>query len=109
MVVWLTVTLLTLPVDDKSLEKFYHWVHPGGPGWEQVKEKLDLAAPGTELFTRQNFVRAFLAIVAVFSALFGAYNLFIGSMLYAGGFFLLMIITAVAVVQSLSSEKWEEA
>ncbi|MCK5740405.1 Na+:solute symporter [bacterium] len=109
MVVWLTVTLLTPPVDDKTLEKFYYRVHPGGPGWKQVKERLNLAAPGTELFTKQNFVRAFLAIVAVFSALFGAYNLFIGSALFAAGFFVLMIITAIAVVRNLSDEKWEEA
>ena len=35
-VAWLTVTLLTKPVDKDTLRSFYRLVHPGGPGWKRV-------------------------------------------------------------------------
>ncbi len=35
-VCWLTVTLLTKPVEKEKLRSFYKLVHPGGPGWKRV-------------------------------------------------------------------------
>ena len=44
---WLTVTLLTKPVEQKTLRSFYTLVHPGGPGWKKVIAEAD--AEGVEL------------------------------------------------------------
>jgi Na+/proline symporter len=39
-VVWLSVTLLTPPESDATLERFYRRVRPGGAGWRRVSERL---------------------------------------------------------------------
>ncbi len=39
-VVWVTVTLLTRPVDDQKLISFYTLVLPGGPGWNRIPEDI---------------------------------------------------------------------
>ena len=38
--VWLTVTLLTPPESQATLDRFYRRVRPGGPGWCVVAERL---------------------------------------------------------------------
>ena len=35
-IAWVTVTLLTKPVDTRTLREFYRLVRPGGPGWKKV-------------------------------------------------------------------------
>lgn len=35
-VAWVSVTLLTKPVNKDTLRSFYRLVHPGGPGWKKV-------------------------------------------------------------------------
>ena len=39
-VVWLSVTLLTPPETNATLDRFYRRVRPGGPGWRVVSERL---------------------------------------------------------------------
>jgi Na+/proline symporter len=39
-VVWLAVTLLTAPVSEATLDRFYRQVRPGGPGWRRVALRL---------------------------------------------------------------------
>ena len=78
--VWVAVTLLTKPSDEKTLSKFYNLIKPGGPGWKKFlkineikhddkSETWDL--PGSLL-------SVFLGSVTVYSALFS-----IGYWLYA--------------------------
>jgi solute:Na+ symporter, SSS family len=38
--VWLTVTMLTPPESQATLDRFYRRVRPGGPGWRSVAERL---------------------------------------------------------------------
>ncbi|OQX94765.1 hypothetical protein B6I21_08920, partial [candidate division KSB1 bacterium 4572_119] len=57
--VWLTTTILTKPVDENKLVEFYKRVHPGGPGWKRIAEKIHQDFSGATLFTRKNFVGAF--------------------------------------------------
>jgi solute:Na+ symporter, SSS family len=38
--VWLTVTMLTPPESQATLDRFYTRVRPGGPGWRSVAERL---------------------------------------------------------------------
>ena len=35
--VWVSVTLLTRPVDEETLSAFYGRVRPGGPGWRRIR------------------------------------------------------------------------
>ena len=39
-VVWLTVTMLTAPESNATLDAFYRRVRPGGPGWREVARRL---------------------------------------------------------------------
>jgi solute:Na+ symporter, SSS family len=39
-VVWLTVTMLTPPESNDTLDAFYRRVRPGGPGWRAVSHRL---------------------------------------------------------------------
>ena len=39
-IVWLTVTMLTVPESDATLDTFYRRVRPGGPGWRAVSHRL---------------------------------------------------------------------
>lgn len=38
---WITVTLLTSPVEDGTLRSFYSRIRPGGPGWQAVVDRAE--------------------------------------------------------------------
>ena len=74
-VIWITVTLLTAPVDRETLVKFYRLVRPTGPGWKPV---VDEAGVGGSLDgLPQSLLGWMLGCSFVYSALFG-----VGSFLY---------------------------
>jgi SSS family solute:Na+ symporter len=67
--VWLTVTFLTAPESDATLERFYRKVRPGGPGWRVVARRLgygDDRIPGGAL----SWVNWVAGLVAVYAAVF---------------------------------------
>jgi hypothetical protein len=35
-IAWIGVTMITQPVEEKTLRNFYRLVKPGGPGWKRV-------------------------------------------------------------------------
>jgi hypothetical protein len=37
-IIWLIVTMLTRPVDDETLKKFYKHTIPPGPGWKRIRQ-----------------------------------------------------------------------
>src|SRR5215831_12472767 len=41
-VVWVTVTLLTPPTDEATLQRFYEKTRPMGPGWARVRAAANL-------------------------------------------------------------------
>jgi SSS family solute:Na+ symporter len=68
-VVWLSVTLLTPPESDATLERFYRRVRPGGAGWRRVSERLGYGReeiPGGAL----SWVNWVAGVVAVYAAVF---------------------------------------
>jgi Na+/proline symporter len=95
-VVWLTVTLLTPPESEATLERFYRRVRPGGPGWRKVAHGLGFAddrIPGGAL----SWVNWVAGLAAVYSAVFALGAMLTGSprqgLLYAAasvGAFLLI-------------------
>jgi SSS family solute:Na+ symporter len=67
--VWLTVTFLTEPESDATLERFYRRVRPGGAGWRRVSQRLGFGAdsiPGGSLA----WVNWGAGVVAVYTAVF---------------------------------------
>ena len=109
LTIWLTVTMLTRPTAEQKLIEFYKRVHPGGPGWKRIAEKIAVDYTETSLFTKKNVLRALTAIVAVYSALIGIGNLIIGHTLL--GFVLIGVvaISVLLLIRNLSDEKWEAA
>ena len=75
--VWITVTLLTRPVSEEHLAKFYRRVRPGGRGWERIRIAAGVEArPGT---ARRTAVKIVSGAVLVFSMLFGSGSLILGA------------------------------
>jgi|YelNatPaOPRAMG01_1025707.scaffolds.fasta_scaffold00030_35 Na+/proline symporter len=110
LVIWLSVTLLTAPVEENQLMEFYRRVHPGGPGWKRIAARFDEDAPqAASLFTRKNILGALLGIVAVYSVLLGFGRLLLGAT--TGGLLLLTMaaICVIVIVRLLSGERWHSA
>ncbi len=74
-VVWLAVTFMTRPVDDKTLFRFVQTVRPGGPGWASVRARARAAGVQIDADKHgwdvpQGILCMVLGTVAVYSALF---------------------------------------
>ncbi len=75
--VWVSVTLLTRPVSEPHLLRFYEKVRPGGPGWKKVAAHVPgFERDGPHLAT---FVNIAIGITALYSFLIGIGHLLIGS------------------------------
>jgi uncharacterized sodium:solute symporter family permease YidK len=73
--VWLTVTLLTKPVEESKLIEFYKRVRPGGPFWKKIRSKI----PGTEhdRIGYKRFIGWICGIAMVYFSLFGLGEIFL--------------------------------
>jgi SSS family solute:Na+ symporter len=77
-VVWLSVTLLTKPESNTTLDRFYRQVRPGGLGWRVVSRRLgfgDDPIPGGVL----SWVNWLAGIAAVYCAVFSVGAFLTGS------------------------------
>ena len=101
--VWITVTLLTKPESDATLESFYRRVRPGGPGWVTVSTRLGFGRepiPGGAL-AWTNWIAG---IVAVYATLFGIGKIVFG---YTSSGLIMLAIAALAfywISRSFSGE-----
>src|SRR3990170_7607669 len=93
-VIWLIVTFITKPVEEKKLVEFYRRTHPGGKGWKHIQKLVP------EVFEKTGFGRQFInwlmGIVLVYSFLFG-----IGKIIFADyltGVLLLLIGLVAAFI-----------
>jgi Na+/proline symporter len=94
-IVWLIVTYLTKPVEEKKLLEFYKRTHPGGAGWKHIQKKLPGIPNDTE-FGRL-FINWLMGVILIYSFLFGIGKIIfadylLGILLLAAGF------TAAAVI-----------
>jgi Na+/proline symporter len=89
-IVWLSVTYLTAPEPDSTLNAFYERVRPGGPGWRKVSQRLGYGGesiPGGALA----WTNWLAGIIAVYASLFGIGKLIFGQYLTGT----IMLIVAV--------------
>ena len=82
-IAWLTVTFMTRPTNEETLQGFYRKIHPGGPGWRPVAAAVPA---GTTITADGNLT---LRIAAVFIGAIAVYGI-----LFATGFYLYGNLTA---------------
>jgi solute:Na+ symporter, SSS family len=100
-VIWLFITYLTKPVDEKVLHAFYERVKPGGKLWKPVAEKMPHVKP--EFNFKDLAICWISGVIMVYMALFGLGKLLFGEYLTALLYFI--IVVAAAYVISLNIRK----
>ena len=98
-IIWLVVTFLTAPENDKVLFAFYSKTQPGGPGWEKILTRADKAKISiikiTEKWSVPNGILAMiLGCILIYSTMFA-----IGNYIY-GEYFIAIVLTFVVLVFS---------
>lgn len=80
LVVWITVTLLTPPVEEQKLIEFYKKVRPGGIGWKKISSKI----PGCEndKIGTHRFLGWLFGVVAVYGVMLGIGDLLLHKTMY---------------------------
>lgn len=101
-VVWLAVTFLTKPTEEKTLLKFYKKVHPGGIGWKDIASKLPDVKSDTGFGFM--FVNWILGVVLVYTSLFGIGKLLFGDYILATVFILVAIISGFIIYRNLGKQ-----
>ena len=100
-VIWLVITYLTKPVDEKVLHAFYERVKPGGKLWKPVAEKMPHIKP--EFNFKDLAICWISGVVMVYMALFGLGKLLFGEYLMALLYFI--VVAAAAYVISVNIRK----
>ena len=68
-IIWLAVTFLTKPVDDKKLSEFYWVIHPGGSGWKKFRIKYPEIKPDANY--GKQFVNWICGIISIYAVMNG--------------------------------------
>lgn len=105
-IVWVSVTYLTKPTDEKTLLSFYKKIHPGGILWKKISDTLPNVKSDTGFAGM--FINWIIGVVLVYSILFGSGSLIFGNI---GSFFLyliLAIICTIIITFNLSKMDWSE-
>ena len=103
-IIWLAVTFLTQPEDDKILRSFYKKIQPGGPGWEQVinkaeKDNVNIVDKTQAWSVPSGIIAMLLGIALIYSLLFA-----IGYWIY-GETTLAIALTGIAVASAFLLKK----
>ncbi|MBU0475197.1 MAG: Na+:solute symporter [Bacteroidetes bacterium] len=101
-IVWLAVTFLTKPTDEKTLFAFYRKVHPGGIGWKMISDKLPDVKSDSGFGLM--FLNWFLGVILIYTSLFGIGKLLFGDYLLAATFILLAIFSGAIIYRNLGKQ-----
>ncbi len=98
-IAWLTVTFYTSPSNDKTLFRFYNLVHPGGPGWKVVTQKMQAQGITVKDYDKawdvpQGILNMVLGCFGVYGALFATGNWLYGNVISGG---ILTLVSGAAI------------
>lgn len=100
-IIWLIITYITKPVDEKVLHAFYERVKPGGTLWKPVAEKMPHVKP--EFNFKDLAICWISGVIMVYTALFGLGKLLFGEYLMA--FLYFIVVAAAAYMISVNIRK----
>ncbi len=101
----LIVTFLTRPVDEETLIRFFQKVKPGGALWKPVTSKIPGYKPEQK---SKGALRAYLlAVIAVYSGLFGVGKLLLGPAWIGGILLVVCIASSIAIWKLVGRFDWE--
>jgi len=104
-IVWLTVTYLTKPTDEKILISFYEKIHPGGILWKPISNKLPNVKSDTG-FLRM-FINWIAGVILVYSMLFGIGEFIFGNLTGGIIYTTISILSIIIIYRNLSKIGWE--
>ncbi|HEY5087504.1 MAG TPA: sugar phosphate nucleotidyltransferase, partial [Gemmatimonadaceae bacterium] len=96
-VVWVSVTMLTSPVDHATLLRFYELTRPAGPGWQQIRSESKIAASPDSL--PQMMLGWTSGVMFVYAGLFGTGSLIYGRTLQASIWLVAFIVSGFVLMQ----------
>ncbi len=104
-IVWVVVTLLTKPGDEKILISFYEKIRPGGPGWRDIAGKAAAPDKGDkkEYNIATGLVCMSLGCLAIFGLLFA-----IGHFLYGNLFYSLLLFLVSFIATFMIFKLWNK-
>jgi hypothetical protein len=105
-VVWILTTLLTSPVDEQHLIRFYRRVHPGGMGWRKVANQVPDVRDDTEFSWL--FLDWICGVILVYSVLFGVGKIILGEPLVGVSLLGLGLVAGGVIYWDLSRREWGE-
>lgn len=105
-IVWLIVTYITKPTEEKTLIEFYRRVHPGGFMWKEISSKLE-GVEADKGFLRM-FINWIFGVILVYSILFGTGSLIFGNVVNTLFCFIAAIISGIVIYKNLQNIGWSE-
>ncbi len=100
--VWIIITFLTKPTDEKILISFYKKVYPGGRLWRKISDKIP------DVKTNQNFgsmlINWLSGVVLVYSSLFFIGKIILGLYYDSLIYLVLIIFSIIVIVKNLSKD-----
>ena len=105
-VAWLAVTLLTPPVEQQHLIRFYEKVRPGGIGWSRLRRAAPHVRPDSGFGWL--FVDWLCGTSLVYGAVFGVGKLIFGHYALGLSFLLVGGLGGVVIYWDLSRRGWEQ-
>ena len=102
--VWLVVTYLTKPVEEKKLVEFYKRTYPGGIGWKQIQKLVPERSNKTGF--GKLAINWLMGIILIYMFLFGIGKIIFADYLLGALFLIIGVIAATIIYVNLSkSEK----
>lgn len=105
--VWVVVTFLTTPTEEKTLRAFYKRVHPGGWGWRKISKDMP-EVKGDTGYGRL-LINWIAGSVMVMSALFGTGRLIFAEYHSAIIYYFLAVISAAIIIWQMNKLGWRKA
>lgn len=96
---WISVTFLTRPESDQTLQTFFNRVRPGGPGWKRFTKDGKPVEP-----IWPAVMKVAVSALAIICALYGMGQLFFGSVLLGSGLIVLSIIILIYIAKGVTQE-----